>query len=110
MRSQALLEPLVGTMWTEVTTVLQDTCDALITTSPETYEPEGTAQLRKWMRGTGREAYTIGPLLPSPKHTREKAAEAQLSENAGEIEGFLDRVLSERGETSLLYVCFCFFL
>lgn len=87
-----------------VTAVMQEYCDAIITTSPEVYEPEGTAQMRKWMNDTGREFWCLGPSLPLQKNHHGLSTENQLSKNAHEIQQFMDRILKERGEKSLLYV------
>ena len=83
---------------------MQELCDGDILTSPEAYEPEGTEQMRKWMKGTGRDVWCLGPLLPLQKQHHGLSAEKQLSENAHEIQHFMDKVLAESGEKSLLYV------
>lgn len=107
MVTQVLLKGVVGVIWMSMTTVLRDICDGLITVSPEAYEPEGTAQVQKWMRGTNRDAWCLGPLLPAQKNDEGLKAETKLSENALEIEHFMDKILKERGENSLLYVGPC---
>lgn len=87
---------------------MKELCDGVIAVSPEVYEPEGTAQVRKWMQGTNRDAWCLGPSLPEQKNHRQEGSKAEttLSENAGEMEVFMDRILKERGEHSLLYVFF----
>lgn len=71
--------------------------------TPESYEPDAVAAVRKWYAETGRSAYVCGPLLP-PSSATAKAKEQQQSKQATEISAFLDTTLKTSGEKSLLYV------
>ncbi|TCD64138.1 hypothetical protein EIP91_004487, partial [Steccherinum ochraceum] len=101
-----MIEPIIGAMWTSITTVWEQYCDATISTSPEVYEPEGTAHMKKWMTETGRDFWCFGPLLPPQEKRDSLAAETKLSENADEIQAFLDKTLKDHGDKSLLYISF----
>lgn len=89
-------------------------CDGVICTSSSSYEPESIDALRKWLADSGnRELYIIGPLVP-PGVGRvgvglsdsAKSLELAGSENGNDCQLFMDRVLRERGEKSLIYVSF----
>lgn len=66
--------------------------------TPESYEPDAVAAVRKWYAETGRSAYVCGPLLP-PSSATAKAKEQQQSKQATEISAFLDTTLKTSGET-----------
>ncbi|KAH9927679.1 uncharacterized protein B0H18DRAFT_932440 [Fomitopsis serialis] len=78
-------------------------CDGIILASPECYEPETTAALQKWMAETSRSVYCAGPMIASGM--RAITIEKEQSEDAAEIDDFLESILRRRGERSLLYAC-----
>ncbi|EIW63123.1 UDP-Glycosyltransferase/glycogen phosphorylase [Trametes versicolor FP-101664 SS1] len=82
-----------------------DICDGVLLMTPEPYEPDAVAAVRKWYAETGRSAYVCGPLLP-PKSATAKAKEQQQSKEATEISAFLDTTLKTSGKKSLLYISF----
>lgn len=88
--------------------------DGLILFTLEAYEPDAIAATRAWLAETGRKAYACGPLLPSASKVTASTNEKRLSQDAGEIQEFLDNTLKSSGEKSLLYVsatsskCFVF--
>ena len=79
--------------------------DGVILTSPQSYEPESTAAMKRWFADTGRPVYLCGPLLPGASKAAAVENEVKQSANGAEIQAFLDEVLDARGEKSLLYVC-----
>ncbi|TCD70764.1 hypothetical protein EIP91_001793 [Steccherinum ochraceum] len=98
----AVIAPVVGSMWIESTTVLKDICDGVIATSPEAYEPAATAQLRTWMKDTERDFFCLGPMQALRDGSKRLAAET----GAEGIVSFMNRILSERGEKSILFISF----
>ncbi|KAF8227378.1 UDP-Glycosyltransferase/glycogen phosphorylase, partial [Tricholoma matsutake] len=82
--------------------------DGIICTSSSAYEPEAIAVLRKWFASSGnRELYVIGPLVP-PRRLSDSAKSFELegSENGNECQLFMDKILGEHGDKSLIYISF----
>ena len=74
--------------------------------TPESYEPEAVAAVKRWFDETGRgsSVYTCGPSLPSASQATANDNESKMSKESAEIQAFLDETLSQSGENSLLYV------
>ena len=78
--------------------------DGLYLFTPESYEPEAVAAVRRWFAETGRPVYTSGPLLPSASKASAHENEKKLSKESDEIQTFLDEALKTSGEKSVVYV------
>ncbi|KAJ3487391.1 hypothetical protein NLI96_g3558 [Meripilus lineatus] len=81
-------------------------CDGLIMTTPEEYEPEGIADIKKWFAKTSRSVYHLGPLLPALNDPKVSAEEKSISANGQEISDFMDSVLKSHGPQSMVYMAF----
>lgn len=81
-----------------------ETCDGLIISSPEAYEPAAVAAIKEWFAETSRPVWAIGPLFPKMASPEAVAGEATQSESWEGIKEFLDAALTAHGEHSLLYV------
>ncbi|OCH85798.1 UDP-Glycosyltransferase/glycogen phosphorylase [Obba rivulosa] len=95
--------PGLGSMFLSTAKVLA-TCDGILMSSPESYESECVAGVRKWYAETSRGAYACGPLLPEEGQSMSK--EKDSSEKGAAIEKFLDTVLQTHGSKSLVYISF----
>ncbi|KAH9851061.1 UDP-Glycosyltransferase/glycogen phosphorylase [Lenzites betulinus] len=95
---------LVGNVFAHVYDTLEE-CDGMLIITPEPYEPDAVAAVRKWYAETGRPAYVCGPLLP-PGSATATANEKQQSKESVQIQEFLDKTLKTDGEKSLLYISF----
>ncbi|OCH85811.1 UDP-Glycosyltransferase/glycogen phosphorylase [Obba rivulosa] len=80
------------------------TCDGILMSSPESYESECVAGVRKWYAETSRSAYACGPLLPEEGQSMSK--EKDSSEKGAAIEKFLNTALQMHGPKSLVYISF----
>ncbi|KAI0716582.1 UDP-Glycosyltransferase/glycogen phosphorylase [Earliella scabrosa] len=80
--------------------------DGVLLFTPESYEPEAVAAVRRWFKETNRPVYACGPLLPSASKGAAVANETKLSKESVEIQSFLDEVLRTSGERSLVYISF----
>ncbi|CDO69246.1 Glycosyltransferase Family 1 protein [Trametes cinnabarina] len=79
--------------------------DGALVATPEAYERQAVAAVRKWFGELQKPVYVIGPLQPSGTQAAivyEKAQAPQIRE----IETFLDNTLRNFGERSLLYISF----
>lgn len=75
-------------------------CNGVITTSSRIYEPEGNLALEHHFSETNRPLYAIATLgLTAPVGVDQMLSPAERSAVA-----FLDRIMVEYGERSLLYV------
>ena len=106
MSFQSWIEPFVGVMWLSITTVMQSLCDGIILASPEAYEPDGTAQVRKWMQDTGRNTWCLGPSVTIYQGHEGIPDEGNSTNDTAEIQSFMNKISAECGEKSLLYVSF----
>ncbi|TCD68440.1 hypothetical protein EIP91_010726 [Steccherinum ochraceum] len=82
-----------------------DSCDELIMTSTEAYEPVALAATREWFAETGRGVWAVGPLaLSDSKEARE--GEVAQSARGTEIKKFMDDVVEKYGEKKMIYMSF----
>ncbi|KAF9557517.1 UDP-Glycosyltransferase/glycogen phosphorylase [Agrocybe pediades] len=88
------LLPIVGGA-----SVLLKECDGILAASSHAWENEGIEALRSWFTDWNKELYSIGPLLPSSYGKLE-----QSSRGGRNVQEFLDRMLSERGEKSVVLI------
>lgn len=83
---------------------MESLCDGIILASPEAYEPDGTAQVRKWMRNSGRDTWCLGPSVAIHQKQEEIPDEGNPANGTEDIQCFMNKTLAECGEQSLLYV------
>ncbi len=81
-----------------------ESCDGVVLTTPECYEPEAVAGVKKWFAESSRSVFVLGPLLPTTHDPSALAGEKQMSVNANEIDLFLESILASHGKASMLYV------
>lgn len=81
-----------------------DLLDGALLITPESYEPGAVAACRAWYAETGRPVIAAGPLFPPASKATASANEMKQSNEAAEIQAFLDETLRTHGEKSLLYV------
>ena len=81
-------------------------CDGLIMTTPEEYEPEAIADIKRWFGKTSRGVYPLGPLLPAVNDPKVSEEEKSISMKGQEISQFMDSVLKSHGPQSMVYVRF----
>ncbi|KAI0738932.1 UDP-Glycosyltransferase/glycogen phosphorylase [Daedaleopsis nitida] len=80
--------------------------DGVFLFTPESYEPEAVAAVRRWYAETSRPVYVCGPLLPSASKMSAHEKEKKLSTESSEIQLFLDEALKTSGEKSVVYISF----
>ncbi|KIJ46276.1 glycosyltransferase family 1 protein [Sphaerobolus stellatus SS14] len=85
--------------------------DGVIFPNSSALEAEALDTWRKWQKSLGKETYVIGPLLliddgSKVLETASKENEKAASDKGPEIEAFLEKVLQEHGENSLIYISF----
>ncbi|KAH9851322.1 UDP-Glycosyltransferase/glycogen phosphorylase [Lenzites betulinus] len=95
---------LGGTVFPYIYDALE-TCDGMFLGTPEPYERDAVAAVKKWYAESGRPAYLCGPLIP-PKSATVIAREKEQSADSTQIQDFLDSILETAGEKSLLYITF----
>ena len=74
-------------------------------TTPEEYEPEAIADIKRWFGKTSRGVYPLGPLLPAVNDPKVSEEEKSISMRGQEISQFMDSVLKSHGPQSMIYVC-----
>ncbi|KAI0760274.1 UDP-Glycosyltransferase/glycogen phosphorylase [Fomes fomentarius] len=100
-----VLPPEIGArLFPRVFETLEKT-DGVFLFTPESYEPEAVAAVRRWFGETGRPAYAVGPLLPAASKAA-ASKERKLSSESDEIQTFLNDTLKSSGEKSLVYISF----
>lgn len=72
--------------------------------TPEAYEPEAVAETRAWFADSKKDVYVVGPLLPNASDPKAIEGEHKQSQDASEIQKFLDKTLESHGAKSLVYV------
>ncbi|CAL1709844.1 unnamed protein product [Somion occarium] len=100
---QLLFGGLMGALMMLMQNVVEN-CDGLIMATPEPYEPEGIDVIRRWFTETSRDIYPIGPMVPFGKKAME--GENKQSQDAGDIEQFLESILKSHGPKSVIYFAF----
>ncbi|KAI0760255.1 UDP-Glycosyltransferase/glycogen phosphorylase [Fomes fomentarius] len=101
-----MLPPGIGAkLFPRVFETLEKT-DGVFLFTPESYEPEAVATVRRWYGETGRPAYAVGPLLPAASKAAAASKERKLSSESDGIQTFLDDTLKSCGEQSLVYISF----
>lgn len=82
------------------------TCDAIVAPSCRSVEPKTCDALQS--RLAPNHFFAVGPLFPPSTEAILQAgvAEVAQSEGGAEIVSFMDRMLKERGEKSVLYISF----
>lgn len=81
-----------------------ESCDGVILTTSESYEPEAVTVVKDWFAETSRSVFVLGPLLPTTHDPRALAGEKQTSAKAKEIDLFMESTLASHGKGSMLYV------
>lgn len=94
---------IVNTFWLHPLSVLR-TCDGVILSTSESYEPEAVESVKDWFAEDSRSVFTLGPLLPLLHDSRAATTEMKVSAKSNEIEKFLENVLASHGAKSMLYV------
>ncbi|KIK52850.1 glycosyltransferase family 1 protein [Collybiopsis luxurians FD-317 M1] len=77
--------------------------DGLVCVSASVFEPEATAAVKEWFASRSKTWYSIGPL--SIEGPEEQAALIKTEADAP-VEEFLNRIQSEFGSKSLIYISF----
>jgi len=99
-------EPIAGLLWMGLQNSF-DICDGVITQTSEAYEPEALSAVRTWLNASNKTVHCIGPLIPLPDaNVNFASGEAKQSKDAEELQAFMDKVLTIRGEQSLLFISF----
>ncbi|OJT08829.1 UDP-glycosyltransferase 84A1 [Trametes pubescens] len=93
-----------GTLGAEWLTIYDmfTSCDGVLMSTPECFDPLSIIGTRAWMGETARGAYAVGPLLS----TGARAVENELmdADRGTEIRDFVSRVMKSHGPQSLLYI------
>ncbi|THH23193.1 hypothetical protein EUX98_g7991 [Antrodiella citrinella] len=100
-----MLKGILGGIWMGFADAY-DSCDGMLITSPEVYEPHAIAATKEWFAESSRSVWAIGPLAPATTTEQAMSNEEAQSENSADIKKFLDSVLSKNGEHSAIYVSF----
>ncbi|THH28048.1 hypothetical protein EUX98_g6129, partial [Antrodiella citrinella] len=100
-----MLKGILGGVWMGLFDTY-DTCDGLIITSPEVYEPHATTATREWLAETSRSVWAIGPLAISTTTQQAMSNEEAQSEKSADIKNFLDNALSKHKAHSVIYISF----
>lgn len=84
-------------------------CDGAILMASNALESEAISAMKQWFAETGRSLYAIGPLLPLShyKDGHNALTAGALKDGKSEVIDFLNAILANHGDKSLLYVC-CF--
>ncbi|KAJ7454822.1 UDP-Glycosyltransferase/glycogen phosphorylase [Mycena latifolia] len=82
-------------------TFLMD-CDAVIISTAEAYEEVSLKALESWFTSLSKPLYAVGPLLP----LKSSAAASQIGENDTMFKAFLDGMLAQYGEHSVIFISF----
>lgn len=77
-------------------------CDGIIIASSEAYEKVSLEALRSWYSELNKPLYAVGPLLPK----NFGGVEALTGQRNAEIETFLESMLTQHGERSVVFVRF----
>ncbi|KAH9476096.1 Linamarin synthase 2 [Psilocybe cubensis] len=75
--------------------------DDVLVTSTHSFEEESMDGLKAWLSEWNKDAYIIGPLLPSGYGILEES-----DRGSKETRDFLDKVLKEHGENSVIFLSF----
>ncbi|THH28055.1 hypothetical protein EUX98_g6132 [Antrodiella citrinella] len=102
---KSILKGIMGGVWMGLFDAY-DSCDGMIITSPEVYEPHAVAATREWLAETSRPVWAIGPLAMSRTTQQAMSNEEAQSEKSADIRKFLDKTLSKHGEHSAIYASF----
>ncbi|KAI0631225.1 UDP-Glycosyltransferase/glycogen phosphorylase [Trametes polyzona] len=96
--------PYHGTLGVEWLTIYDmfTACDGALLTSPECFDPLSILGVRAWMGDSARDAYAVGPLLP----TGAGAVENELvgADKGTEVRDFVSTIFKSHGPLSLLYI------
>ncbi|KAJ6577343.1 UDP-Glycosyltransferase/glycogen phosphorylase [Mycena capillaripes] len=76
-------------------------CDGVIISTAEAYEKDSLKALESWFTSISKPFYAVGPLLP-PKF----GSGLHISEDETIFKTFLDKMLAQFGEHSLLFISF----
>jgi hypothetical protein len=84
-------------------------CDGFVSVSSTAYDPISLKAMRMWLGETNRPVYAVGPLVPpgfggTGLSDTAKKMEIDSSNNGGEMQAFLDKILKSHGKRSLVYV------
>jgi len=80
-------------------------CDDVISVSSYAFESESIESMRSWFAEWRKQLFVLGPLLPESY-----SSDIQSSRGATDVEEFLETMLLERGEKSVLFVSRYMFL
>ncbi|KAF8583171.1 glycosyltransferase family 1 protein [Ramaria rubella] len=87
-----------------------EVCDGFVAVSSSISDAEAVDATRAWLAETNRPFYAVGPLTPpgfgGMLSETSKKAEVASSQNGDEFEVFLDKMLKEHGEISIIYISF----
>ncbi|KAJ7671650.1 UDP-Glycosyltransferase/glycogen phosphorylase [Mycena polygramma] len=76
-------------------------CDGVIISTAEAYEPVSLKALESWSTSISKRLYAVGPLLPLSF-----GSHSHISDGETEVKQFLDGMLAQYGEHSLLFISF----
>jgi hypothetical protein len=77
--------------------------DGLVVASSSVFEPGSVQVAREWLRGLGKDLWTVAPLEDAPAPATGAEAPQHSAEDA-KILGFLDDMRAKHGERSVIFV------
>jgi hypothetical protein len=79
--------------------------DGVVVASSSAFEPGSVQVAREWLRGLGKDLWTVAPLEDAPATAQLPGAEAPShSAEDAKILGFLDDMRAKHGERSVIFV------
>jgi hypothetical protein len=81
--------------------------DGLVVASSSAFEPGSVQVAREWLRGLGKDLWTVAPLEDAPAPATAQAPGAEVPQHSAEdakILGFLDDMRAKHGERSVIFV------